>query len=122
MLRRLHYKDLVVWKKAMDLTAEVYRLTKNLPKEEIYGLTNQLRRAAVSILSNIAEGNARASTGDYLRFLSIARGSNAEVETQLLICVKLEYLKSTDIEAALSLNNDTGRMLTSMITKLRERI
>ena len=121
MLRRLNYKDLVVWKKAMDLTAEVYRLTKNLPKEEIYGLTNQLRRAAVSIPSNIAEGNARASTGDYLRFLSIARGSNAEVETQLLICVKLEYLKSTDIETALSLNNDTGRMLTSMITKLREK-
>ena len=115
----MHYKDLTVWQKSMDLVTEVYRITKSLPKEEIYVLTNQLRRAAVSIPSNIAEGNGRASTGDYLRFLIIARGSNAEVETQLLLCVRLNYLTQEDIEPALSLLNEIGRMLNSMITKLR---
>ncbi|MBR1647009.1 MAG: four helix bundle protein [Selenomonadaceae bacterium] len=117
----MHYKDLKSWQKAMDLTAEVYRLTKKLPKDELYGLTNQLRRAAVSIPSNIAEGNARFSTKEYLRFLSIARGSVAEVETQLLICVRLEYLTQKDVEAALSLQNEVERMLNSTITKLRDK-
>lgn len=105
----------------MDLATEIYRLTKNLPQDELYGLTNQMRRAAVSIPSNIAEGNTRFSTKEYLRFLSISRGSNAEVETQLLLCVKLNYLTQEDIEAALSLSNETGRMLTSTIKKLREK-
>lgn len=115
----MHYKDLTVWQKSMDLVVEVYRLTKNLPKEELYGLTNQLRRAAVSIPSNIAEGNGRASTGDYVRFLIIARGSIAEVETQLLICVRLNYFVEEDIKTALGLCDETGRMLTSIVKKLR---
>ena len=115
----MHYKELIVWQRAMDLTAEVYRLTKTMPKDELYGLTNQLRRAAVSIPSNIAEGNARTSTGDYTRFLSIALGSVAEVETQLLICVRLDYFSQEDIESALKICDETGRMLTSMIKKLR---
>ena len=117
----MQYKDLVVWQKAMDLTTEIYRLTKKLPKDELYGLTNQLRRAAVSIPSNIAEGNGRASTGDYLRFLIIARDSNAEVETQLLLCVRLNYLAQEDIEISMSLLNEIERMLNSMITKLRDK-
>ncbi len=117
----MHYKDLKSWQKAMDLTAEVYRLTKKLPKDELYGLTNQLRRAAVSIPSNIAEGNARASTREYLRFLSIARGSVAEVETQLLLCVRLGYLTQEDTKAILSLQNEVERMLNSTITKLRDK-
>ena len=117
----MHYKDLIVWQRAMDLTTEIYRLTKNLPRDELYGLTNQLRRAAVSIPSNIAEGNGRASTGDYVRFLIIARGSTAEVETQLLICVRLEYFAQEDIEPALKLCDETGRMLTSMMKKLRNQ-
>ena len=116
----MHYKDLTVWQKAMDLTTEIYRLTQKLPKEELYGLTNQLRRAAVSIPSNIAEGNGRASTGDYVRFLIMARGSNAEVETQLLLCVRLDYLTQSDIEETLSLNDEIGKMLTTMIKKLRD--
>ena len=115
----MHYKDLTVWQKSIDLVVEVYRLTKNLPKEELYGLTNQLRRAAVSISSNIAEGNGRASTGDYIRFLIIARGSVAEVETQLLICVRLDYFSEEDIKPALGFCDETGRMLTSIIKKLR---
>ena len=116
----MHYKDLIVWQSAMDLTTQVYRLTKTLPKEELYGLTNQLRRAAVSIPSNIAEGNARTSKSDYARFLSIARGSCAEVETQLLICVRLDYFVEEDISDALKLCDETGRMLTSIIKKLRD--
>ena len=116
----MHYKDLTVWQKAMDLTTEIYRLTQKLPKEELYGLTNQLRRAAVSIPSNIAEGNARFSGQEYVRFLSIARGSNAEVETQLLLCVRLDYLTQSDIEETLSLNDEIGKMLTTMIKKLRD--
>ena len=115
----MHYKDLVVWQKAMDLVVEVYRLTKNLPKDELYSLTNQLRRAAVSIPSNIAEGNGRASTGDYVRFLIIARGSVAEVETQLLICARLDYLTPEEINSALELCDETGRVLTTIIKKLR---
>ncbi len=117
----MHYKDLIVWQKAMDLTTEIYRLTKKLPKEELYGLTNQMRRAAVSIPSNIAEGNARFSTKDYLRFLSMSRGSKAELETQLLLCIRLNYLVQEDIDSALSLLNEIERMLNSMITKLREK-
>ena len=94
---------------------------KKMPKEELYGLTNQLKRAVVSIPSNIAEGNARFSTKDYLRFLSMARGSKAEVETQLILCVRLDYLTQEDIKAALSLLSEIERMLNSMITKLREK-
>ena len=115
------YKELIVWQKAMELTTEIYRLTKKLPKDELYALTNQLRRAAVSIPSNIAEGNARFSTKEYLRFLSIARGSTAEVETQILICLKLNYLSQEDIASAVSLLDETGRMLNSMIKKLRDK-
>ena len=115
----MHYKDLTVWQKAIDLTTEIYRITKKMPKDELYGLTNQMRRAAVSIPSNIAEGNGRASTGDYVRFLTIARGSVAEVETQLLISVRLDFLSQEDIAAALSLIDEVGRMLNSMIKKLR---
>ena len=117
----MHYKELIVWQKAMDLTTEIYRLTKNLPKDELYALTNQLRRATVSIPSNIAEGNGRASTGDYVRFLIIARGSVSEVETQLLICVRLDYFTQEDIEATLKLCDEIGRMLTSMIKKLKSQ-
>ncbi len=117
----MQYKELMVWQKAMDLTTEVYRLTRKLPNEELYGLTNQLRRAVVSIPSNIAEDNARFSTKDYLRFLSMARGSKAEVETQLLLCVRLNYLEQEDLEASLSLLNEIERMLNSMITKLRDK-
>ena len=118
----MRYKELIVWQKAMDFAAEIYRLTRNLPKEELYALSNQLKRAAVSIPSNIAEGHARFSTKEYLRFLSIARGSCAEVETQLLLCVKLDYLTQEDIEGILNLQNEIERMLNSMITKLREKI
>ena len=87
-----NYRDLIVWQKAMDLVQAVYKITAGFPKEELYGLTSQLRRAAVSIPSNIAEGQGRRTTGDFQRFLAIANGSLREVETQILIAKRLNYL------------------------------
>ena len=113
-----NYRDLVVWQKSMDLVEEIYRITRLLPKEEVFGLTNQLRRAAISIPSNIAEGNARNSQKEYARFLLIARGSKAETETQLEIGVRIGYLSEEQIAKALSLCDEIGKMLFSMIQKM----
>ena len=96
------FKDLVVWQKAMELVAEVYLLAKKLPKEEIYALSNQLRRSAVSIPSNIAEGQGRNSTKEFIQFIAIAKGSKAELETQLLLCVKINYLTEAEIEMTIN--------------------
>ena len=115
-----NYRELVVWKRSMELVVEAYKLTKYLPKEETYALSDQIRRAAVSVPSNIAEGNGRASTKDYARFLSMARGSKYELETQLLICVKLSYLTEEQISKAMSLSEEIGRMLNALIAKLGE--
>jgi four helix bundle protein len=112
------FRDLVVWQKAMALVKEVYTLAKKLPTIERYALSDQLRRAVVSIPSNIAEGQDRYSSKEFARFLSIARGSKAEVQTQLLICVDLEYFTSTDIETAMALCNEIGKMLSALIQKL----
>lgn len=111
------YKDLIVWNKAMDLTKEIYSLVEKLPKKELYGLSDQLRRAAVSVPSNIAEGHGRRSSKDFCRFLSISNGSCMEIETQLLICVRLNMLTEHEIENALSLLNEVSRMLTTLIIK-----
>jgi len=112
------YKDLIVWQKAMDLVAMVYQETKRFPKEELYGLTNQLRRAAVSVPSNIVEGHARNSTAEYRNFLSMARGSLAEVETQLLIAERLKYIESEKLAELLSLQIETNKMTNALINKL----
>ena len=117
MIARDH-KDLIVWQKSMDLLVEVYRLVKKLPREETYALSDQMRRAAVSIPSNIAEGRARSSEKDYVRFLFMARGSRAEVETQLMACVRLDYLIESDVDQALGLSSEIGSMLNAMISKL----
>ncbi|MCD7763958.1 MAG: four helix bundle protein [Lachnospiraceae bacterium] len=102
----------------MDLVTEVYRLVKLLPKEELYSLSDQMRRAAVSIPSNIAEGQARNSTKEFVNFLSIARGSKAELETQLMICVRLKYLTQSQVKTAQDLCQEVGKMLTGLIGKL----
>ena len=115
---RSRYQDLKVWQKSMDLVMEVYSLTKLLPKEELYGLSNQMRRAAVSIPSNIAEGQQRASKRDFAKFLTIARGSNAELQTQLMICERLDYLYSDQTEKALTLTHEVSKMLTALILHL----
>ena len=113
------YKDFIVWQKAMDLTVEVYRLVKFLPREETYALSDQMRRAVVSIPSNIAEGQGRASTKEFVNFLAIARGSQTELETQLQICIKLKYFSDEQAESALNLCNEIHRMLNSLIGKLK---
>ena len=115
------HRELIVWQKSMDLVVEIYKLVKLLPKFETYGLSDQMRRAAVSIPSNIAEGQGRQSTRDYVKFLLIARGSCAELDTQLEICIRLEYFKRTDIENLLQLSDEVGKMLSAMINKLGDR-
>ena len=112
------YRDLIVWQKAMDLVEEVYRIVKLLPREEQYALSDQIRRAVVSIPSNIAEGYGRNASREYARFLNIARGSKHELETQLLICVRLGYLAEHQIEPAMALCDEIGKMLNSLIKKL----
>ena len=112
------YRKLVVWQKAMDLVAEVYQVIKLLPKEEMYALSNQMKRAAVSIPSNIAEGQARNSPKEFIQFLSIAKGSNAELHTQCLLCIKLQYVTEEAVSKALSLTDEVGRMLNTLIQKL----
>ena len=112
------YKDLIVWQKAMDLAETVHRLSQSFPKEELYGLTSQLRRAAVSVPSNIAEGQARQSTAEFKNFLSISHGSLAEVETQLLLAIRFKYLTSQQAAAALSLREEISKMLSSLRSKL----
>ncbi len=105
------YRELVAWQKAMDLVEVVYRSTACFPKEEIYGLTSQVRRSAVSVPSNIAEGQGRTSTRDFLNFLSIAAGSLCEMETQLLIAQRLHYLPPAVVADPLDRSAEVGRLL-----------
>ena len=112
------HEELLVWQKAMDLVVEIYSLTKQLPKDELYGLVSQIRRAAVSIPSNIAEGYSRNSTREYIHFLHIARGSKAEIETQIKICERLGYISNDQTTVAHNIITEVGKMLNSMIKKL----
>ena len=113
------YTDLIVWQRAMELVVEIYDIVRKLPKEEIYALSDQMRRSAISIPSNIAEGQARNTTREFVSFLSIAKGSDAELHTQLLICDKLGYLTQEDIDTALKLTEEVGKMLVSLIQTLK---
>ena len=116
------YEDLIVWQKAMDLTTEIYRLVKFLPREETYALSDQMRRAVVSIPSNIAEGHGRNSNKEFANFLSIARGSLTELKTQLLICQRLNYFSEAESEFALNLCIEIYKILNTFISKLRQKI
>ncbi len=109
------FKDLVVWQRGIELTKEVYRCTAILPREEIYGLSSQMRRSAASIPSNIAEGHRRGSKKDFIQFLRVADGSAAELETQLLLACDIFHL---DIKKAGKLLTEVQKMLTVMIKKL----
>ena len=115
------HEELIVWQKAMDLVVAVYKLVKKLPKEELYALSDQMRRAVISIPSNIAEGQARNSKKEFIQFLSIAQGSRAELQTQLLLCVKLGYVTEVEINNLLSLTEEVGKMLTTFILKLKTK-
>ena len=112
------YRDLTVWQQGMDLVVEIYRLANMFPQQEIFALTSQIRRAAVSIPANIAEGHGRLHRGDYLRHLSIARGSLMEVETHLQIAVRLNYLSRDQVKATWTLLQETGRLLNGLIRSL----
>ena len=116
------YRDLKVWKMAMDLTDEIYRLSKRLPKEELFSLSSQMRRAAVSIPSNIAEGNERRSPREYLHFLHIASGSCAELETQIEICKRQQFFSESELKTAREYCKQVGKMLNSLQDKIQMRI
>jgi four helix bundle protein len=109
----------MVWQRAMELCVALYKLTRNFPREEIYGLTSQLRRASVSIASNIAEGQGRSTREQYKYFVGIARGSSFEIETQLEIAKELGFADITRIEEVEMLSTEVGRMLTSLAKKLQ---
>jgi four helix bundle protein len=109
------YKELIAWQKAMDLVSDVYSVSQEFPRDEIYGLTSQVRRAAVSIPSNIAEGQGRRSPKEFVQFLRIARGSIAEVETQLLIAVRLGYTQLQRAEMILDASAELGRVLQGLM-------
>jgi four helix bundle protein len=112
------YKELLVWQKALDLVFAVYRYSIVFPKDEVYGLRQQIRRAAVSIPSNIAEGQCRNTTKDFLHFLAIARGSLGELETQILIAGKLDYFNQEQLTDLFGQLNEIGRMLSGLQNSL----
>src|SRR6185295_18113542 len=113
-----NYQELIVWQKAMDLVVEVYAISRTFPREEIYGLTSQLRRAAVSVPSNIAEGQGRRTTADFLRHLSISYGSLREVETQTLIATRLHYVTTERSKQVLNMTAEVGRLLNGLMSSL----
>ncbi|MFI5211446.1 MAG: four helix bundle protein [Ignavibacteria bacterium] len=115
----LNHKKLIVWEKSMNLVREVYALTKRLPKEELYVLTSQLRRASVSVASNIAEGASRKSTIERRRFYQISRSSAVEIDTQIEICSMLNYFKSEYLLTLKSELNNVFALLTAMINNTK---
>ncbi|MDR3449114.1 MAG: four helix bundle protein [Alphaproteobacteria bacterium] len=121
-MKERSHKNLVAWHKSMALVTEIYSLTKKFPKEETYGLTSQIRRAAVSIPSNLAEGHAMKSTVHYLKFIYIARGSLAEVETQLTIAGNLSYIAETELNPMLMKADELGKMLSKLVASLNKKI
>ena len=118
---RRDYRDLVLWQKAMALATEAHRTTNRLPRHELFGLTAQIRRAAVSVPSNIAEGAGRRTTREFIAFLHIARGSLSELRTQLLLARNFCYLSEADLVSTECLIDEVGRLLNAIIKGLRRR-
>jgi four helix bundle protein len=116
------YRDLKAWQKAMQLVTAIYFHTQGFPKEETYGLTSQMRRAAVSVPSNIAEGQGRRLEGDFQHFLRNARGSLLELETQVLIATNLGFLPHRDADKLLASSAEVGRILNGLIASLRNKL
>ena len=113
------YRDLKAWQKGMDLVFRIYEVTRRFPKDELYGLTSQLRRAAVSIPSNIAEGKGRSTDREFALYLSHARGSAHEVETQILIARHLGYLTKSEAEELSALSGELARILSGLIRSFK---
>jgi len=116
------YRDLIVWRTGMKLAKEVYRLTIPFPRQETYGLTSQLRRAAVSVPANIAEGHARGTPKEFLQFIRITRGSLAELETLLTLTQELDYIPPNSLAALLETCDEVGRMLTGLRHSIQRQI
>ena len=116
------FRDLIVWQRSMQLTVAIYRLTQNFSHDEMYGLSSQIRRAAVSVPSNIAEGQGRQSTGEFRQFLGISRGSNSELQTQLEIARALGIGNSKLIDEAESLSHEVGKMLFTLLETLKDTV
>jgi four helix bundle protein len=116
------FKDLVVWQRSIELTTDVYKLASKFPESERFGLTNQMRRASVSIASNVAEGYGRSTRGEYIQFLGHARGSCSELETQIVIAKNLGFGATQNLESAETLLcNDVGRLLGALIKSIRAK-
>jgi four helix bundle protein len=118
IIRSRSYKDLEVWKLSIELVKEIYRITEKFPPSEIYGLTNQMRRAAVSIPSNIAEGQERNSAKEFRQFLAIALGSVAEIETQLIIAKEIHYLTEAEVEPFVAIIDRLRKMTRGLIKSI----
>jgi four helix bundle protein len=112
------FQDLLVWQRAIEMNVAVYKLTATFPKQEIYGLTSQMQRAAVSVASNIAEGRGRLTPGEFKNFLGMAQGSNYELQTQMAIVRQLKMGDASLLESANNLSVEVGRMLSSFISKM----
>jgi len=113
------YRDLRVWNEAMELAAECYRVTRSFPREEMFGLTSQIRRAGASVPANIAEGYGRESTGSYVQFLKNAQGSLKELETHLLLAIKVEMVSSQVVRPALDRAETVGKMLRGSMRSIQ---
>jgi four helix bundle protein len=113
------YRELVVWQRAIELTVCIYKLTRTFPREELYGLISQMRRASVSVASNIAEGRGRITPGEFRQFLGLAQGSTYELQTQLLVARKLGMGSDETLNEAESLSDEVSKMLGSFIQTLR---
>jgi four helix bundle protein len=116
------YRDLIVWQRAMDLIEVLHPALQRLPREELFGLNAQLRKSSLSIASNISEGHDRNSKGEFLHFLGIARGSLAEVQTQIHVAGRLKYWPIEEVEAYLERTYEISKMLTALMKSLRDRI
>lgn len=115
------YRDLQVWRQALDWAEAIYEATAHWPRDERFGLISQVRRSAVSVASNIAEGAARRSTGEFIQFVGMARGSLAEAETQLLLAQRLAYLPASDSQVLLAASEEISRMLVALSVSLGRR-
>lgn len=116
-----NYKDLLVWQKAVDLAEAIYKITQCFPKDELYGLSSQLRRCSVSIASNIAEGQARASLPQFVHFLNLAKGSMAEMDTQLIIATRLGYISSFENEELVKQQVEVTKLLHGLLKALQNQ-
>ena len=113
------FRDLAVWQKSIQLSVAVYRLTREFPREELYGLSSQMRRAAVSVASNIAEGHGRLNTNEYRQFLGVARGSNFELQTQLEVAKALQMGDSRALGEAESISHEVGKMIFGVLEGIK---